>query len=54
LTDESEGTVLNYHAHASMDGKIAATPDMIINGAMKVALSSFFKNFEKQVSVVTA
>ena len=54
LTDVPEATLLNYNAHASMDGKIAATPGMIINGAMKVALSSFFKNFEKQVSVVTA
>lgn len=54
LTDEPEGTLLNYNGSAVMDGKIAATPDMIVNGAMKVALSSFFKNFEKQVSVVTA
>ena len=54
LTDEPGGTLLNYNAHVSMDGKIAATPDMIINGAMKVALSNFFKNFEKQVSAVTA
>ncbi len=54
LTDEPEGTLLNYNGSAEMDGKIAATPDMIINGAMKVTLSSFFKNFEKQVSTVTA
>lgn len=54
LTDEPEGTLLNYNGSAEMDGKIAATPDMIINGAMKMALSNFFKNFEKQVSAVTA
>lgn len=54
LTDEPGGTLLTYNGSAEMDGKIAATPDMIINGAMKVALSNFFKNFEKQVSVVTA
>jgi carbon monoxide dehydrogenase subunit G len=54
LTDEPEGTLLNYNGSAVMDGKIAATPDMIVNGAMKVALSSFFKNFEKQVSAITA
>ena len=54
LTDEPEGTLLNYNGRAEMEGKIAATPDMIINGAMKMALSSFFKNFEKQVSAVTA
>jgi uncharacterized protein len=54
LTDEPEGTLLNYNGSAEIEGKIAATPDMIINGAMKMALSSFFKNFEKQVSAVTA
>ena len=54
LTDEPEGTLLNYNGSAEMEGKIAATPDMIINGAMKKALSNFFKNFEKQVSAVTA
>jgi carbon monoxide dehydrogenase subunit G len=54
LIDHSEGTLLNYNGSAEMDGKISATPDMIINGAMKMALSSFFKNFEKQVSAVTA
>jgi carbon monoxide dehydrogenase subunit G len=54
LTDQPEGTLLNYSGSAEMDGKIAATPDMIINGAMKMALSNFFKNFEKQVSTVTA
>lgn len=54
LTDEPEGTLLNYNGSAEMEGKIAATPDMVINGAMKMALSSFFKNFEKQVSTVIA
>jgi hypothetical protein len=54
LTDEPEGTLLNYNGSAVMEGKISATPDMIMNGAMKVALSSFFKNFDKQVSTVTA
>ena len=54
LTDAPEGTLLNYNGSAEMYGKIAATPDMIINAAMKMALSNFFKNFEKQVSQVTA
>jgi hypothetical protein len=54
LTDEAEGTLLNYSGHAEMQGKIAATPDIVINGAMKMALSQFFKNFEKQVSTVRA
>jgi uncharacterized protein len=54
LTDDEAGTSLNYLAQAEMEGKIAATPDMIVKGAVKVALDQFFKNFEKQVSVVTA
>jgi hypothetical protein len=34
-----------------MEGKIAATPEVIAKGAVKVALDQFFKNFEKQASV---
>lgn len=54
LNEDGEITTLNYNANAVMDGKIAATPDMIVKGAVKVALDQFFKNFEKQVSVVAA
>ena len=54
LADDAAGTNLNYNARAEMDGKISATPDMIVKGAVKVALDQFFKNFEKQVSTVTA
>jgi carbon monoxide dehydrogenase subunit G len=54
LTDDADGTNLNYNAHAEMEGKIAATPDMLLKGAIKVALDQFFKNFEKQVSTVSA
>jgi uncharacterized protein len=54
LIEDGANTNLNYIANAVMDGKIAATPDMIIKGAVKVALDQFFKNFEKQVSQVTA
>lgn len=53
LTDDAAGTNLSYNAHAEMDGKIAATPNIVVKGAVKVALDQFFKNFEKQVSVVT-
>jgi uncharacterized protein len=53
LIEDGGGTNVNYNAKAVMDGKIAATPDMIMNGAIKMALNSFFKNFEKQVSQVT-
>jgi hypothetical protein len=44
LTDDYTGTDLHYNA----------TPDRIVNDAVKVALDQFFKNFEKQVSKVTA
>ncbi len=54
LIEDDETTNLNYNANAIMDGKIAATPDMIVKGAVRVALDQFFKNFEKQVSQVTA
>ncbi len=54
LSEDGAITNLNYNANAVMDGKIAATPDMIVKGAVKVALDQFFKNFAKQVSQVTA
>ena len=54
LADDADGTNLNYNAHAEMEGKIAATPDMLLKGAIKVALDQFFKNFEKHVSTVSA
>ncbi|HET9918793.1 MAG TPA: carbon monoxide dehydrogenase subunit G [Ktedonobacteraceae bacterium] len=54
LVEEAEGTTLNYNAHAEMEGKIAATPELVVKGTVKVALDQFFKNFEKQVSTVKA
>jgi uncharacterized protein len=51
LTDDAAATSLNYNANAVLEGKIAATPELIIKGAVKVTLDQFFKNFEKQVSV---
>jgi carbon monoxide dehydrogenase subunit G len=54
LTEDVEGTTLTYNAHAEMEGKIAATPEMIVKGAVKVALDQFFKNFEKQASSIYA
>ena len=50
LTDVPEGTEIVYNAQAEIEGKIAMTPDFIINKAVKAALDQFFKNFEKQVS----
>lgn len=54
LNQEADGTNLNYTANAVLEGKIASTPEMIIKGAVKVALDQFFKNFEKQVSTINA
>ena len=54
LIDDAEGTGLNYNAHADLEGKLAAVPDIVLNGAIKIALNQFFKNFEKQVIAITA
>ena len=54
LIEDGTDTNLNFSANAIMNGKIAATPDIIVKGAVKVALDQFFKNFEKQISKVTA
>lgn len=55
LTSEADGsTNLHYNANAVLEGKIAATPELIIKGAIKVALDQFFKSFEKQVSAINA
>jgi len=54
LTGDATDTNLAYNAHVEMEGKIAATPDVIVKGAVKVALDQFFKNFEKQVSTIRA
>jgi len=54
LSEETDGTLLSYNAHASMEGKIAATPEFVLKGAVKLALDQFFKNFEKQVSTIRA
>jgi carbon monoxide dehydrogenase subunit G len=54
LSEEADGTLLSYNAHASMEGKIAATPEFVLKGAVKLALDQFFKNFEKQVSTIRA
>lgn len=54
LTEDTAVTNLTYNAQAEIEGKIAATPDIILKGAVKLALDQFFKNFEKQVSIVRA
>ena len=52
--EDAEGTTLSYNARAEMEGKIAATPELIVKGAVKVALDQFFKNFEKQANSIYA
>src|SRR5258708_12023054 len=54
FTDDATDTNLAYNAHAEMEGKIPATPDIILKGPLKLALDHFFKNFEKQVSTIMA
>ena len=54
LAEDGNNTVLNYVANATMEGKIAATPDIVLKGAVSMALGQFFKNFEKQVTGVAA
>ena len=54
LSNDPEGTLLNYNAHAEMEGKIASTPEVVLKGTLKMALGQFFKNFEKQVSTIPA
>nr|HET6902559.1 SRPBCC domain-containing protein [Ktedonobacteraceae bacterium] len=52
--DAGAATILSYNAHAEMEGKISNTPEIILKGAVKVALDQFFKHFEKQVVAITA
>ncbi|MBA2286106.1 MAG: hypothetical protein H0W02_11520 [Ktedonobacteraceae bacterium] len=54
LVEEAAETAMSYAAHAELTGKIAATPEFVIKSAVKSALDQFFKNFNKQVSNVTA
>ena len=50
LAEDGAETTLTYNAQATLEGKIAATPEMIIKPAVKAALEQFFKNFEKQLA----
>lgn len=54
LGESAEGTNLTYDAHAELEGKISAIPDIILKGAVKGAVDRFFKNFEKQVTSIPA
>ena len=54
LSDDAEGTLVSYNAHADIEGKIASTPEVVLKGAVKMALGQFFKNFEKQATTIPA
>jgi len=54
LVDNAAATLLNYNANAVIAGKIASVPEMILKPAIKSSLDQFFKNFEKQISTVSA
>ena len=54
LVADADGTELRYNAQAQMEGKIAAVPDFVLKPAVKSGLDTFFKNFEKQVSTISA
>ncbi|MBX5458832.1 MAG: hypothetical protein IRZ31_18215 [Thermogemmatispora sp.] len=52
--DGAAATNLSYAAEATLEGKIAATPEVVMKNTLKLALDQFFKNFEKQVGAITA
>jgi len=54
LAEDAAGTLLNYNANATREGKIASVPEMLVKGGVKSALDQFFKNFDKQVSTINA
>ncbi len=54
LAEDTDGTLLAYNGNAELSGKIAATPEVILSGILKTALTQFFKSFEKQVALHSA
>lgn len=50
LGDEGATTLLSYKATASLSGKVAAVPEIVVKPAVKGMLDQFFKNFDKQVN----
>ena len=50
LVADGDATVVNYTAHATLDGKIGAIPEIVIKPALKGAVDHFFKNLEKHIN----
>jgi len=49
LVDEGPQTTINYLTTATLEGKIALTPEFVIKTAVKGVLDHFFKNLEKHI-----
>ncbi|GCE25734.1 carbon monoxide dehydrogenase [Dictyobacter alpinus] len=54
LAEEGAVTNVAYNTHATLEGKIASTPEFIIKTAVKGALDHFFKNLEKLITTAPA
>lgn len=49
ITDEADGALLSYDAHAQLEGPIAIANNPIGQGITKNSLSAFFKNLDKAI-----
>ena len=49
ITDEADGALLSYDAHAELEGPIAIVNNPIGQGVTKNSLSAFFKNLDKAI-----
>jgi carbon monoxide dehydrogenase subunit G len=49
LVADGANTTVNYATTATLEGKLAATPEFVVKPAVKGFLDRFFKNLEKYV-----
>jgi uncharacterized protein len=49
LGNEGAETAVNYVTEATLEGKVAATPEFVIKTAVKSTIDRFFKNLEKHI-----
>ncbi len=50
LTDEAEGTQLNYESNAELSGPVAAANNPLFVGMAKHGLKTFFKKLDARLS----
>lgn len=50
LTEDGEGTILNFTAHANVGGKIAQLGSRLIDSTAKKLANKFFDNFHNHLS----